>query len=358
MNNNYVVIMAGGIGSRFWPFSREKRPKQFQDILGVGRTMIQQTVDRFEGVCPKENIYIVTSKDYKEITKEQLPFLSDDQILLEPCRRNTAPCVAYAAYKIGKKDPDANIVVAPADHVILDVPEFQLRVEKALHYVATHDILITLGIRPNRPDTGYGYIQALNDERLEVLYKVKTFTEKPNEELARAFVLSGDFVWNAGIFVWNAKAIKKAIETHLQDVHQLFSSAEESFYTSSEEQKIDELYHQCRDISIDYGIMEHAENVYVMRTDFGWSDLGTWKSLYEQADKNQEENVLHGNVMSYETFNTIVKTPKDKLVVVQGLENYIVAEYDNVLMICEKDHEQRVKQFLANAKDQKGKEFV
>ncbi|WP_044210257.1 mannose-1-phosphate guanylyltransferase [Flammeovirga sp. OC4] len=358
MSNNYVVIMAGGIGSRFWPFSRQKRPKQFQDILGTGRTMIQQTVDRFEGVCPKENIYIVTSKDYKEITKEQLPFLSDDQILLEPCRRNTAPCVAYAAYKIAEKDPEANIVVAPADHVILDVPEFQLRVEKALHYVASHDILVTLGIRPNRPDTGYGYIQALNDERLEVLYKVKTFTEKPNEELARAFVLSGDFVWNAGIFVWNVKAIKKAIETHLQDVHELFYSAVGTFYTSEEEQKIDEIYHQCRDISIDYGIMEHANNVYVMRTDFGWSDLGTWKSLYEQADKNQEENVLHGNVMSYETFNTIVKTPKEKLVIVQGLENYIVAEYDNVLMICEKDHEQRVKQFLANAKDQKGKEFV
>lgn len=358
MENNYVVIMAGGIGSRFWPFSREKRPKQFQDILGEGRTMIQQTVDRFEGVCPKENIYIVTSRDYKDITKEQLPFLTDDQILLEPCRRNTAPCVAYAAYKIGKKDPHANIVVAPADHVILDVPEFQLRVEKALHYVGSHDILITLGIRPNRPDTGYGYIQALNNDRLEVLYKVKTFTEKPNEELARAFVLSGDFVWNAGIFVWNVKAIQKAFEIYLPDIHHLFSSVSDSFYTEEESNKIDEIYHQCRDLSIDYGIMEHADNVYVMRTDFGWSDLGTWKSLYEQADKNQEENVLQGNVMAYETFNSIVKTPKDKLVVVQGLENYIVAEYDNVLMICEKDHEQRVKQFLKNAKDQKGSDFV
>lgn len=358
MKNNYVVIMAGGIGSRFWPFSREQRPKQFQDILGTGKTMIQHTVDRFEGVCLKENIYIVTSKDYKDITKEQLPFLSDDQILLEPYRRNTAPCVAYAAYKIAEKDPHANIVVAPADHVILDVPEFKLRVENALNYVGSHDILVTLGIRPNRPDTGYGYIQALNNERLEILYKVKTFTEKPNEELAKAFVLSGDFVWNAGIFVWNAKAIKKAFEVYLPDVHHLFSSVVETFYTEKEESKIDEIYHQCRDISIDYGIMEHADNVYVMRTDFGWSDLGTWKSLYEQADKNQEENVLHGNVMAYETFNSIVKTPENKLVVVQGLENYIVAEYDNVLMICEKDHEQRVKQFLANAKEKKGKQFI
>ncbi|NLR93078.1 mannose-1-phosphate guanylyltransferase [Flammeovirga sp. SR4] len=350
--------MAGGVGSRFWPYSRESRPKQFQDILGTGKTMIQMTADRFEGVCPNENIFVVTSRDYKEITLEQLPFLSEDQVLCEPMRRNTAPCIAYACYKIGLKNPEANIVVAPADHVILDVPEFQLRVEKALHYVASHDVLVTLGIRPNRPDTGYGYIQALNDERLEVLYKVKTFTEKPNEELARAFVLSGDFVWNAGIFVWNAQTIKKSFKENLQDVDQLFSSIEDKFYTDQETEAIDTIYPKCRDISIDYGIMEHADNVYVMRTDFGWSDLGTWKSLYEQADKNEEENVLQGNVMAYETFKTIVKTPKDRLVVVQGLENYIVAEYDNVLMICNKDHEQRVKQFLKAAKEQRGPEFI
>ncbi|WP_066210664.1 mannose-1-phosphate guanylyltransferase [Flammeovirga sp. MY04] len=356
--HNYVVIMAGGVGSRFWPYSRESRPKQFQDILGVGKTMIQMTAERFEPVCPKENIFVVTSQAYKDITLEQLPFLSEDQVLCEPMRRNTAPCIAYASYKIGLKDPHANIVVAPADHVILDVPEFQLRVEKALHYAASNDVLITLGIRPNRPDTGYGYIQALNNERLEVLYKVKTFTEKPNEELARAFVLSGDFVWNAGIFVWNAKSIKHAFKTYLDDVDHLFSSVEDKFYTSEESHAIDEIYHQCRDISIDYGIMEHADNVYVMRTDFGWSDLGTWKSLYEQAPKNEEENVLQGNVMAYETFNSIVKTPSDRLVVVQGLENYIVAEYDNVLMICNKDHEQRVKQFLKNAKEQKGEKYI
>ncbi|AZQ63582.1 mannose-1-phosphate guanylyltransferase [Flammeovirga pectinis] len=358
MENNYVVIMAGGVGSRFWPYSREKRPKQFQDILGTGQTMIQQTAARFEGVCPKENIYVVTSDIYKELTLEQLPFLNEDQVLCEPVRRNTAPCIAYAAYKIGKKNPDANIVVAPADHVILDVPEFRLRVQTALDYVGSHDILVTLGIRPNRPDTGYGYIQALNNDRLEVLYKVKTFTEKPNEELARAFVLSGDFVWNAGIFVWNVKTIKKAFSTYLDDIDHLFRSVEDKFYTEEETEVIDTIYHQCRDISIDYGIMEHADNVYVMRTDFGWSDLGTWKSLYEQADKNQEENVLHGNIMAYETFNSIVKTPSEKLVVVQGLENYIVAEYDDVLMICEKDHEQRVKQFLANVKEKQDKRFI
>ncbi|MEH0158129.1 mannose-1-phosphate guanylyltransferase [Limibacter armeniacum] len=359
MENNYVVIMAGGIGSRFWPFSRQHFPKQFQDILGVGKTMIQQTVERFDGICPPENIYIVTSEDYLELVKAQLPFLRDEQILLEPVRRNTAPCIAYACYKIASKDPDANIVVSPADHVILDVPEFKRVVSGVLETTKYNDILVTLGIRPNRPDTGYGYIQVQEDSKpIGPLKKVKTFTEKPNLELAVAFVTSGDFVWNAGIFIWNAKTILNEFKKHLPDISEAFTELNDTYYTERERKALKEAYFQCRNISIDYGIMEHADNVYVMRSDFGWSDLGTWKSLYEQADKNRDENVLQGNVMTYETRECIVKTPKDRLVVVQGLQNYIVAEYDNVLLICEKEQEQRIKQFVDDVKEKQGKDFV
>ncbi|MEA5257057.1 mannose-1-phosphate guanylyltransferase [Arcicella aquatica] len=353
--NNYVVIMAGGVGTRFWPFSRTNNPKQFHDVLGTGRTLLQQTADRFENICPNENIYIVTSADYIDLIKTQLPFLSDSQILAEPIRRNTAPCVAYACYKIGKQNPDANIVVAPADHIILKENEFEKRINIALETAASGDVLVTLGITPTRPDTGYGYIQY--DQSETEVKRVKTFREKPNLELAKAFIESGDYVWNAGIFIWTAKAIKKAFADNSPAVHSVFEAGNDIYYTEQETDFINEIYQNCESISIDYAIMEKAENVFTVLGNIGWSDLGTWKSLYEVSDKDEDANVIDGATMLYDVKNSIIKTPKDRLVVIQGLDGYIVAEYDNVLMICEKEQEQFVKSFVADA-TKKGKEFV
>ena len=355
MNNNYVIIMAGGVGTRFWPFSRTNNPKQFHDVLGTGKTMMQQTVERFEGICPKENIYIVTSSDYYDLTKQQLPYLSDDQILLEPNRRNTAPCIAYACYKIASKNPNANIVVAPADHIILKEEEFRKRINIALHFSAKNDVLVTLGIKPTRPDTGYGYIQFAESEG--DIKRVKTFTEKPNAEWAVKFVESGEFVWNAGIFIWNVKAIKKSFEEFLPEVAEAFEEIKADYYTTREAEALNRAYPQCKSISIDNGIMERAENVYVVLSEIGWSDLGTWKSLYEISEKDENENAIDAQTMLYDTKNCIIKTPKDRLVVVSSLDGYIIAEYDNVLMICKKDEEQKVKEFVASAGNI-GKDFV
>ncbi len=354
--NNYVVIMAGGIGSRFWPFSRTTFPKQFHDVLGTGKTMIQQTSERFENICPPENIFIVTNSLYKDLVKQQLPFLSDDQILCEPVGRNTAPCAAYACYKIYRKNTDANVVIAPADHVILKEQAFEKIINTALEITAQTEVLITLGIKPSRPDTGYGYIQFL--EEANVTKKVKTFTEKPVLELAMKFMESGDFLWNAGIFVWSANSIIKAFEKHLPDMAEIFAEGNHKYWSPEEYTFIEKAYSQCKNISIDYGIMEKATNVYVLPSEFGWSDVGTWKSLYDVSEKNSEGNVVSGNTMLYNTKNCIVKTPSDKLVVIEGLEDYIVAEFDGVLMICNKNNEQRVKEFVADAKAQKGDRFV
>jgi len=353
--NNYVIIMAGGAGTRFWPFSRSNYPKQFHDVLGTGRTLLQQTADRFAKVCPPENVYVVTSTEYRDTVQAQLPQLTPQQILLEPVRRNTAPCIAYACYKIGLKNPDANLVVAPADHIILKEEEFVKTIETALAATAKEDILVTLGIKPSRPDTGYGYIQYLPGRK--TIKKVKTFTEKPYLELARQFLESGDYVWNAGIFVWNVKAITRNFETHLGDMAELFEDGENAYYTDGEEAFIKKVYSLCKNVSIDIGVMEKAGEVYVVLSDFGWSDLGTWKSLYDISPKDENGNVLDGNTMTYETKDCIVKTPKDRLVVTYGLEGFIVAEYDNVLLICKKDEEQRVRDFVADAKN-KGAEFV
>ncbi|MCX6213649.1 mannose-1-phosphate guanylyltransferase [Spirosoma sp.] len=361
MNHTYVVIMAGGVGTRFWPFSRTSYPKQFHDVLGTGRTLLQQTADRFDGVCPPENIFIVTSSLYKDLCQQQLPQLSDDQVLCEPVARNTAPCIAYACYKIAQKDPEANIVVAPADHIILKEEEFKRTIQTALDATKGHDILVTLGIQPSRPDTGYGYIQYVAEEGESVeksaLRRVKTFTEKPHLELAQQFLESGEFVWNAGIFVWNAQSIIKAFEAYLPEVAEIFEEGNEAYYAEREKAFVDKAYSLTRSISIDNGIMEKAGNVYVVLSDFGWSDLGTWKSLYEVSDKNDDLNVIDGHIMLYDTKNCIIKTPKDRLVVVNGLDGYIVAEYDNVLMICRKEEEQKVKNFVADAKE-RGMEFV
>ncbi|QJW91926.1 mannose-1-phosphate guanylyltransferase [Spirosoma taeanense] len=356
MNHTYVIIMAGGVGTRFWPFSRTSYPKQFHDVLGTGRTLLQQTADRFDGICPPENIFIVTSALYKDLCKQQLPQLTDDQILCEPVARNTAPCIAYACYKIAQKDPEANIVVAPADHIILKEEEFKRTIRTALDATKDQDILVTLGIQPSRPDTGYGYIQYI-PEAGETIKKVKTFTEKPHLELAQQFVDSGEFVWNAGIFVWNVRAINKAFSEHLSEVAEIFEEGKDAYYTNQEEAFIDKAYSLTKNISIDNGVMEKAGNVYVVLSDFGWSDLGTWKSLYEVSDKNADQNVVDGHVMLYDTKNCIIKTPKDRLVAINGLDGFIVAEYDNVLMICRKEDEQKVKAFVADAKEQ-GAEFV
>ena len=317
-------------------------------MLGTGKSLLQQTAERFEGICPTENIYIVTSSEYKDLVKAQLPLLTDDQILLEPHRRNTAPCIAYASYKIGSRNPDANIIVAPADHIILKEDAFRDTIRVALGATHLNDVLVTLGIQPTRPDTGYGYIQYIPDKM--TVKKVKTFTEKPHLELAEQFLESGEFVWNAGIFVWNVQTLKKAVKKYLPDLAELFEEGESHYYTPDEIPFINKIYSHCGSISIDNGIMEKADNVHVVLSSFGWSDLGTWKSLYEISEKDENENVVEGTVLLHDTRGCIIKTPEEKLVVVNGLEGFIVAEYDGVLLICRKDDEQKVKGLVAEAK--------
>lgn len=355
--------MAGGSGTRFWPLSRESKPKQFIDILGLGRTLLQQTFDRFKKVFPVENIYIVTGKAYKEVTLEQLPELSENQVLLEPYRRNTAPCVAYATHKIKAICPNANFVVSPADHLIINEDKFLETVTKSLDFTEKNEALLTIGIKPTFPQTGYGYIQINTDEKqidgFEDFRKVKTFTEKPDLQMAQVFLESGEFFWNAGIFIWSAKSITKALECNLPEVNGLFEKGEGVYNTTNEEAFVEETYSTCRNISIDYGIMEEAENVYVICADFGWSDLGTWGALYENSSKDENGNVIASeNVLEYDTKNCIVKVPDDKLVVLQGLEDYIVVETDNVLLVCQSKEEQEIKQIVHRVKMLKGEDYI
>lgn len=356
--NTYAVIMAGGIGSRFWPFSRTSNPKQFHDVLGVGESMLQLTANRLHEICLQENIYVVTNKDYRNLVAEQLPFLHESQILCEPIGRNTAPAIAYACFKIAGLNPDANIVVMPSDHVVLKEEAFKTTLEKALAASEKENKLITLGIKPSRPDTGYGYIQFIDDVPGSELKKVKTFTEKPNLEIAKMFLESGDFVWNSGIFIWNSKTILQAFRTHLSEIAEIFEDGASYLNTQHEDEFIAKAYSHSRNISIDYGIMEKADNVYVLLSDFGWSDLGTWNSLYSIGHKDENGNVIDGDVLIYDAKNNIVKTPKERLVVIQGLEGYIVAEFDNVLMICKKEEEQRVKEFVSDVKAKKGASYI
>jgi len=361
MNKNYyAIIMAGGIGSRFWPISRTSHPKQFIDILGTGKTLIQNTYDRFLKICPKENIYVVTNEMYTDLVKQQLPEMTDGQILTEPVMRNTAPCVAYGSFKIESLNPDACIVVAPSDHLILDEPAFISAIEKSLKTASENECLVTLGIKPSRPDTGYGYIQyteqSLNDE----FFKVKTFTEKPTLEIAKTFIQSGDFLWNAGIFVWSAKAIVNAFGNHLPDMHEIFAEARSVYNTDNEKTHIHKSYQQCINISIDYGIMEKAENVYVLPSEFGWSDLGTWASIYELAEKDYVGNAVipADKVIMYDSSNCMVNVPGEKLVILQGLHDYIVVEANNTLLICPRDQEQNVKKVVADVKQQFGAKYI
>ena len=355
--SRYAIIMAGGVGSRFWPFSRTKYPKQFHDVLGTGKSLLQQTVHRLQGLVAPENILIVTNQDYVGLVKEQLPDFSDHQILAEPVGRNTAPCIAYACYKIHQKNKQANIVVLPSDHIIKDEKSFTSTLATAFEATASSDLLVTLGIKPTRPDTGYGYIQYIEDDNAKIK-KVKTFTEKPALDIAKVFLDSGDFLWNAGIFVWNASSIVKAFEELMPETAEVFEEGKGTYWTDKESEFINKAYSQCRNISIDYGILEKASNVFVVPSEFGWSDLGTWKSLYDNSKQNEQGNVIDGNVMTYDTTNCIVKMPSDKLVIVEGLDDFIVAEYDGVLMICRKDQEQRVKDFVADVKSKKGQKYI
>lgn len=337
--------MAGGIGSRFWPLSTPSKPKQFIDILGVGKTLIQLTVDRFLGICPMENIWIVTSKDYKQIVHEQLPGIPESNVLLEPCMRNTAPCIAYVSWKIKQRNPDANIVVSPADHVVLDKEEFRRIVRKGLDFTATGSHILTLGIKPTRPETGYGYIKMKPNADDEIL-EVDAFKEKPNLDTAKTYLSEGVYLWNAGIFLWNVKTIEAAFRQYEPELATLFDGIESVFYTPEEQQQIDRYFPDCKNISIDYAVMERANDIYVFPSDFGWSDIGTWGSLYELSDKDNDKNATVGEgVRMIECENCITHVSDGTKIVIQGLDNYIIAENNGVFLICKKEQEQRIKEF-------------
>ncbi len=354
--------MAGGVGSRFWPMSTSAHPKQFQDILGTGETLLQQTFNRFLKLCPKENIFIVTNADYKALVKEQLEGISDNNVLLEPARKNTAPCVAYASYKIAQQNPNAVTVVAPSDHLITKEDAFNEAITSCYQKAGAENCLVTLGLTPTRPDTGYGYIQfedAAAKQADDQMKQVKTFTEKPDAIKAQQFLDSGDFLWNSGIFVWSVQSVLKAFEQYSPALNTLFAAGKEKYNTDKEAEFIADTYAKCESISIDYAIMENADNVYVRASSIGWSDLGTWGSLYEHISHDNNKNAVVGkNVMLYNSENCIVNVPNDKLVVLQGLDDYIVVESDNTLLVCKKKDEQQIKTFVSDIEQQKGKGFV
>jgi mannose-1-phosphate guanylyltransferase len=356
---DYCVIMAGGIGSRFWPLSTAEKPKQFIDIFGVGRSLLQLTYDRFSSIIPPGNFLVVTSENHKELVLSQLPMLKSTQVLSEPLRRNTAPCIAYATYKILNSCPDANVIVAPSDHLILKQDYFLEEVKNGLRYVTGKDVLLTLGLEPNRPETGYGYIQVaerVKFEQSENLFRVKTFTEKPDHKMAELFIETGEFYWNSGIFIWSAKAILNAFNNHLPEVVALFEYGKKHINTPNEVQYINKVYSECPNISIDYGVMEKAKNVYVMCADFGWSDLGTWGSLYDNHKKDDAANAVTGNkIFLYDTRECLVTMPDNKIAVIQGLKDYIVVESDKILLICKKHDEQQIRQFVADVMLAEGK---
>jgi mannose-1-phosphate guanylyltransferase len=348
--------MSGGVGSRFWPYSRKNLPKQFLDFFGTGRSLLQQTFDRFNKLIPTENILIVTNELYANLVQKQLPQLNPQQILLEPSRRNTAPCIAWASYHIRALNPNANIVVAPSDHLILKEDEFLTAVENGLEFVAKADKLLTLGIKPNRPETGYGYIQ-IADKETDTVYKVKTFTEKPELELAKVFVASGEFYWNSGLFMWNVNSIIKALETHLPAVAKNLKS--DTYGTPQEMEFINKNFPACTNVSIDFGVMEKADNVYVSLGDFGWSDLGTWGSLYDLSEKDEDGNVtLKCHTKLYNSQDNIIVLPSGKLAVVAGMKGYLIAESDNVLLICPKDEESAIRNYVNDAQVKFGDEFI
>ncbi len=358
--NYYCVIMAGGIGSRFWPISTTKFPKQFHDILGIGKTLIQQTFERLSKVVPEENIFIITNEEYVDITLGQLPSISKEQVVGEPEMMNTAACNIYMAEKISRLNPDASMIVAPSDHLILDERSFVRNVLLALGRASKANVLVTLGITPSRPDTGYGYIE-FSKENEGDLHKVESFKEKPDLETAKKFVQSKNFLWNSGIFIWSVKSILNSFQKFLPEMFQSFETAKDQYNTNSEEQEIKRIYSQIEKISIDYGILEKSDNVWVIPSSFGWSDLGTWSALYENFNKNEEGNVVHGKyIHTYDTTDTIIKTDRnDKVFIVDGLENYIIVDTSNALLICPRDKDQKIKEYLENIKKlEEGENFV
>ena len=343
-NNRYCVIMAGGVGTRFWPMSRQSCPKQFLDILGTGKSFIRHTYERFNNIVPKENFIVVTNRRYKELVMQHIPELDESQILCEPIGRNTAPCIAYAAYSLKRRNPDAEMIITPADHLILNEKEFQFIVEQALDFVHDNHALMTIGITPTRPETGYGYIQRTNDNDI---CKVKCFTEKPNREMADAFLECGEFLWNSGIFIWKLCDILDALAKHLPEHNALFASAEEDLGTERETMAVERIFSQCRPISIDYGVMEMADNVYVINGEFGWSDVGTWGSVYQNLRKDRYANAYdRDKVYVYNTRNTLISLPKDKVAVVNGLKDYIVVDTEDALLICPMSDEQNIKSYI------------
>ena len=357
--NTYVAIMAGGIGSRFWPLSRVNYPKQFLDILGTGKTLIQHTFDRFAKLVPIENIFVVTANEYLDITQEQLPLITKENILGEPYRKNTAPCIAYISFKLQQLNPDASLIIAPADHLILNEDRFLEICGDALSFVNHFNALITIGITPTYPNTGYGYIQHDSVQAVPSVYKVKTFTEKPNKDLAQTFIASGDFLWNSGIFVWQIKRGIEGFRKHLPEVYEAFTSEQDKLNTPEEKQALETIYPQCTNISIDFGVMEKADNVFVIPASFGWSDLGTWNSAWENMEKDYFENAVAGdNVIVFDTNKCVINVPGEKLVVLQGLEDYIVVDTKDVLLICSKEKEQEIKEYVAEVKRNKGDKFL
>ncbi len=357
--HHYVAIMAGGIGSRFWPMSRSNYPKQFLDVLNIGKTLIQQTWERYRLLVPEENIYVVTSQEYVDLVKTQLPDIKTENIVSEPSRKNTAPCIAYIAFKLFQKDPQAAMIAAPADNLILEPEEFTVTATKALDFVDHINALVTIGIKPTYPNTGYGYIQHDTTAAAPDIYKVKTFTEKPNQELAKAFIASGDFLWNAGIFTWKVKNLIAAFEKYLPEIYDVFWAERSSFGTPEEEEAIERIYPQCTNISIDFGIMEKADNVYVIPASFTWSDLGTWNSAWENMEKDYWGNAVAGkHVMVVDANNCMVHVPDNKLVLLQGLQDHIVVDTKDVLLICQKEKEQEIKEYVAEVKRNMGDRFL
>ncbi|MBD9178570.1 MAG: mannose-1-phosphate guanylyltransferase [Odoribacter splanchnicus] len=345
---NHLVIMAGGVGSRFWPMSTPEKPKQFIDVLGVGRTLIQLTVDRFSEVCDMRNVWVVTSEHYRDLVREQLPQIPESNILLEPCMRNTAPCVAYVAWKIKKQDPEANLVISAADHIVMNVPEFVRVIRRGLVFTEKENRILTLGMLPTRPETGYGYIkvkeeQVMGEDEIKI---VEGFKEKPDLQTAEKYLQEGGYYWNAGIFLWNVKTVEWAFRENQPEMAALFDTLDPVFYTDAEQTEINRKFPDCPSISVDYAIMEHARNIYVFPASFGWSDLGTWGSLYEQLPKDPDANAVVGKqVRMVESTDCVVHVSGDKRMVLQGLNGYIVAEQDNVFLICRKADEQRIKEF-------------
>ncbi len=341
--------MAGGVGSRFWPMSTPEKPKQFIDVLGCGRTLIQLTVDRFEGICKPENIWVVTSEKYAPIVREQLPEIPEENILKEPCRRNTAPCIAYVSWKIKARNPKANVVVTPSDHVVMNVKEFKRVVESAMNFTENSDAILTLGMKPIRPETGYGYIEAdltVASSTNREVYRVDSFKEKPDLQTAERYIKRNNFFWNSGIFLWNVHTIVNAFRIYQPAIASIFENISPAFFSAREQQLINEEFPNCEDISVDYAILEKAEEIFVFPADFGWSDLGTWGSLHDQMPRDLEKNVCIGkHIHLYDTSNCIVHATQEKKVVVQGLDGYIVAEQEDMLLICKLSEEQRIKLF-------------